>query len=87
MDGSHTGELSAVAPRTDQTTASDKIRMTCRSAAYWRVTFDNPPLSIVGPPEVRRLQQILDEIETEPKVKVVVFDSQGNRVKKLVTRG
>jgi len=62
-------------PRTDQDAAAAKVRLTRRSAAYWRVTFDNPPLNIVGPPEVRRLQQIVGEIEADPKVKVVVFDS------------
>ena len=55
--------------------ADAKIRLTQRSAAFWRVTFDNPPLNIVGPDEVRLLQRILDEIEAAPKVKVVVFDS------------
>lgn len=52
-----------------------KIRLTKESAAYWRVTFANPPLNIVGPAEVRELVTILDEIEADPKVKVVVFDS------------
>jgi enoyl-CoA hydratase/carnithine racemase len=54
---------------------SAKIRLTRRSAAYWKVTFDNPPLNIVGPVEVRDLAGILDELEADPKVKVVVFDS------------
>lgn len=54
---------------------SDKIRLTRNSAAYWTVTFNNPPLNIVGPNEVRRLVSILDEIEADPDVKVVVFDS------------
>jgi enoyl-CoA hydratase/carnithine racemase len=73
MNASTTGTLSAIAPPTDETSA--RVRLTRRSAAYWQVTFDNPPLNVVGPPEVRRLQQILDEIEADPKVKVVVFDS------------
>jgi enoyl-CoA hydratase/carnithine racemase len=70
----NSGTSPAVA-RPDQDVAAAKIRLTRRSAAYWRVTFDNPPLNIVGPPEVRRLQQILGEIEADPSVKVVVFDS------------
>jgi enoyl-CoA hydratase/carnithine racemase len=52
-----------------------KIRLTRKSAAYWQVTFDNPPLNIVGPAEVRDLARILDQIEADPKVKVVVFNS------------
>jgi len=55
--------------------ATETIRLTRRSPAYWRVTFDNPPLNIVGPAEVRRLSQILDQIEADPRVQVVVFDS------------
>jgi enoyl-CoA hydratase/carnithine racemase len=53
----------------------DKIRLTRRTDAYWQVTFDNPPLNIVGPREVLRLQEILHEIEEDPKVRVVLFDS------------
>ena len=34
---------------------SEKIRLTRNSAAYWTVTFNNPPLNIVGPTEVRQL--------------------------------
>jgi enoyl-CoA hydratase/carnithine racemase len=75
MKAPSSGTLSAVTPRTDQNATSGKVRLARRGAAYWQVTFDNPPLNIVGPPEVRRLQQILDEIEADPKVKVVVFDS------------
>lgn len=52
-----------------------KIRLTRKSEAYWEVTFNNPPLNIVGPSEVRELAKIVGQIEADPKVKVVVFDS------------
>lgn len=52
-----------------------RIRMTRRSAAYWVVTFDNPPLNIVGPDEVRELAGLVDRIEADPAVRVVVFES------------
>jgi enoyl-CoA hydratase/carnithine racemase len=52
-----------------------KVRVTRKSAAYWVVTLDNPPLNIVGPAEVRELVEVLDRIEADPNVKVVVFDS------------
>lgn len=55
--------------------ATETIRLTKHSPAYWRVTLANPPLNVVGPSEVRRLVQILDQIEADPRVKVVVFDS------------
>lgn len=51
------------------------IRLTRKSPAYWVVTFNNPPLNIVGPTEMRELQGILDEIEADQRVKVVVFES------------
>lgn len=55
--------------------SATKIRLTRRSAAYWTVTFDNPPLNIIGPAEMRELVTILEQIEADPKIKVVVFDS------------
>ncbi|WP_296599625.1 enoyl-CoA hydratase/isomerase family protein [Phenylobacterium sp.] len=63
-------KTSAAAPSPRET-----IRLTRKSPAYWRVTFANPPLNIVGPAEMRRLDEILDQIEGDPSVKVVVFDS------------
>ena len=70
-----TGTSSKVVQRPDLNAEAATIRLTRRTAVYWRVTFDNPPLNIVGPPEVRRLQQIVGQIEADPLVKVVVFDS------------
>lgn len=55
--------------------AEDAIRLTRHSPAFWRVTFSNPPLNITGPAEIRRLARILDQIEADPDVKVIVFDS------------
>ena len=65
---------SAQAPAAESAETA-KIRLTRKSAAYWEVTFNNPPLNIVGPVEVRNLVKILDQIEADPKVKVVVFGS------------
>ncbi|WP_244519803.1 MULTISPECIES: enoyl-CoA hydratase/isomerase family protein [unclassified Ensifer] len=52
-----------------------KIQLTRKSAAYWQVTFNNPPLNIIGPTEVRELVKILEQAEADPNVKVIVFDS------------
>ena len=46
-----------------------------RTPAYWRVTFDLPPLNIFGPETIPQLNEIITAIETDPQVKVVVFDS------------
>jgi enoyl-CoA hydratase/carnithine racemase len=45
------------------------------SPAYWRVTFDNPPLNVMGPEFVAQFKEIMTALETDDQVKVVVFDS------------
>ena len=52
-----------------------QIRLDRRSPAYWRVTFDHPPLNIFGPETVPELEAIVTALETDEHVKVVVFDS------------
>jgi enoyl-CoA hydratase/carnithine racemase len=56
-------------------TSVRQIRLERRSPSYWRVTFDLPPLNIFGPLEVPKLETIIKSIETDERVKVVVFDS------------
>ena len=51
------------------------IRLTRRSEAYWRVTFDVPPLNIFGPANIPQLEEIVSSLENDALVKVVVFDS------------
>jgi enoyl-CoA hydratase/carnithine racemase len=57
------------------TTDKAQIRLTRSSAAYWRITFDNPPLNVMGPQFVREFGEIVTAIEIDRDVKVVVFDS------------
>ena len=59
----------------DAQPTSPQIRLTRRTPAYWRVTFDNPPLNVMGPEMVRQFQALIDDIEADDEVKVVVFDS------------
>src|SRR4030088_2185132 len=54
---------------------SKQIFLTRRSPAYWRVTFDHPPLNIFGPETIPQLNEIITGLETDELVKVVVFDS------------
>ena len=54
---------------------SDQIRLERRTALYWRVTFDHPPLNIFGPETIPQLNEIVTALETDSDVKVVVFDS------------
>jgi enoyl-CoA hydratase/carnithine racemase len=52
-----------------------QIRLTRSSSAYWRVTFDNPPLNVMGPQLVREFREIITAIEADEEVKVLVFES------------
>ena len=56
-------------------TKSPQIRVTRRSPAYWRVTFDNPPLNVMGPEMVKEFQGVINALEGDEQVRVVVFDS------------
>ncbi|MGF6175369.1 enoyl-CoA hydratase/isomerase family protein [Ensifer sp. 4252] len=46
-----------------------------KTPAYWRVTLHNPPFNIFGPETIPQLNEVITAIETDPDVKVVVFDS------------
>jgi enoyl-CoA hydratase/carnithine racemase len=52
-----------------------QIRITRRTPAYWRVTFDNPPLNVMGPEMVKEFQEVINALEADEQVTVVVFDS------------
>jgi enoyl-CoA hydratase/carnithine racemase len=52
-----------------------RIRLERRSPAYWRVTFDHPPLNIFGPETIPQLDEVIKSLERDQNVKVVVFDS------------
>jgi len=57
------------------TPMTEQILLTRRSPAYWRVTFNHPPLNIFGPDAIPQLNAIITALETDAHVKVVVFDS------------
>src|SRR5258706_5557577 len=56
-------------------TPTKRILLTRRSPAYWRVTFNHPPLNIFGPETIPQLNEIITALETDEHVKVVVFES------------
>src|ERR1700723_3415151 len=45
------------------------------SPAYWRITFDNPPLNVMGPEFVLEFREIVTAVETDEQVRVLVFES------------
>jgi len=59
----------------DATTKKTQIRLTRRAPGYLRVTFDNPPLNVMGPEFVLEIREIMNALEADEQVKVVVFDS------------
>jgi enoyl-CoA hydratase/carnithine racemase len=56
-------------------TKKPQIRLSRRSPGYCRVTFDNPPLNVMGPEFVLEIRGIMNTLEADEQVKVVVFDS------------
>ena len=57
------------------TNTNKQILVTRRSPAYWRVTFNHPPLNIFGPETLPELNAVVTAVERDEAVKVVVFDS------------
>jgi enoyl-CoA hydratase/carnithine racemase len=51
------------------------LRLTAESPTFWRVTFDNPPVNVIGPEMMSDLKTLLTELESNDTVNVVVFDS------------
>ena len=64
-----------VASDQQQSAARQQIRVTRVTPEYWRVTVDNPPYNIFGPDSIPQLNAVITQIEQDPNLKVVVFDS------------
>src|ERR1700722_6668600 len=61
--------------KTAQTAQATQIRVNKVSPTLWRITFDNPPLNLMGPESVTEFAQIVTAIERDEQLRVVVFDS------------
>jgi enoyl-CoA hydratase/carnithine racemase len=57
------------------TKTTTQIQVSRLSPAYWRITFSNPPVNLMGPQFVLEFRDIMNAIETDEELKVVVFDS------------
>ena len=57
------------------TSANQEFKITRVSPEYWRVTIDHPPFNIFGPESIPMLNSVITQIESDPHLKVVVFDS------------
>ncbi|HMG36282.1 MAG TPA: enoyl-CoA hydratase/isomerase family protein [Blastocatellia bacterium] len=60
---------------TQMARGTKQLHLTRRSPSYWRATIDHPPLNIFGPETIPQLNEVITALETDPEVKVVVFDS------------
>ena len=45
------------------------------SASLWRVTFNNPPINMFVPTTIVELGALMTDLEADPSLKVVVFQS------------
>jgi enoyl-CoA hydratase/carnithine racemase len=61
--------------KTMRATKAAQVRLSKASPTHWRVTFDNPPLNLMGPKFVVEFGNIVTAIENDEHVRVVVFDS------------
>lgn len=51
------------------------LHVTEHSRTLWEVTFDNPPVNVIGPDMMRDLKELLTELERNTEVNVVLFTS------------
>jgi enoyl-CoA hydratase/carnithine racemase len=51
------------------------LKLERRSPAYWRVTFDHPPINTITATTVIELVELVELIEADSELNVVVFDS------------
>lgn len=57
------------------TPETSQIRLTRTSPTCWRVTFNNPPLNVMGPQFVREFRETVSAVEADKDVRVLIFDS------------
>ena len=60
---------------TNGATPRQEVHIERLTPAYWRITFDIPPFNIFGPETIPQLNEAITQLERDPQVKVVVFDS------------
>ncbi|RFU80665.1 enoyl- hydratase [Trichoderma arundinaceum] len=53
----------------------DVLKLTKVSSAYWRATFNAPPLNLFTPRTYAALRALVETLENDRAVKVIVFDS------------
>ena len=59
----------------DAALKTPQIRLNRSSPRYWRLTFDNPPLNVMGPQFVEEFAAAMTAIERDEELRVLVIDS------------
>ncbi|PTB63382.1 ClpP/crotonase [Trichoderma citrinoviride] len=59
----------------EQWSFDDVVKLTKISPAYWRATFNAPPLNLFTPRTYKALRVLIEMLENDRAVKVIVFDS------------
>jgi enoyl-CoA hydratase/carnithine racemase len=75
IHAAHAAELAETPNTKTDEVSGQEIRLERVTPEYWRVTLDHPPFNIFGPETIPQLNNVITQIETDPKVKVVVFQS------------
>src|SRR5258708_2521268 len=75
INPAHAGEPAGARAARLDAAPKQEIRLERLPRNTWRVTLDNPPFNIFGPETIPQLNGVITQIETDPKVKVVVFQS------------
>jgi enoyl-CoA hydratase/carnithine racemase len=57
------------------TANSAQVTLTRKTPSCSRVSFNSPPLNLMGPEFVRQFSAIMTELEEDDRVKVVIFES------------
>jgi enoyl-CoA hydratase/carnithine racemase len=60
---------------TNVSLVSPSVAIDRRSESYWRVVLSNPPINILDGAMLKGLQSVVDQLESDDRVKVVVFES------------
>jgi enoyl-CoA hydratase/carnithine racemase len=53
-----------------------QIEIDCPAPGYWRAAFSNPPINLIDPDTIAELSQLVGKLETDPDVKVILFESR-----------
>jgi len=69
------GDAFAESSATHGAASRQEVHIERVTPAYWRITLDIPPFNIFGPETIPQLNEAITQLERDPQVKVVVFDS------------